>query len=82
MLDEISREDMIRAYQEAGSFRRGGILLGMEKLSHPVPSKTFKKLWWEKVNVDPQDLKPMPKARSIAVVSDTHLGHKRQQLTH
>jgi predicted phosphodiesterase len=57
-------------------------LLGLEKLGHPIPRKTFKKLWWEKVNVDPQDLKPMPKARSIAVVSDTHLGHKRQQLTH
>jgi hypothetical protein len=57
-------------------------LLGLEKFGRPIPRKTFKKLWWEKVNVDPQDLKPVPKARSIAVVSDTHLGHKRQQLTH
>lgn len=57
-------------------------MLGWEKLGHPIPRKTFKTLWWEKVNVDPQDLKPVPKARNIAVVSDTHLGHKRQQLTH
>ncbi|NMC35375.1 MAG: hypothetical protein GYA36_23385 [Veillonellaceae bacterium] len=72
----VSREDLISAYRETGTFKESAKVLGMGR-------GTFSRLWWDKVGIDPSQFKDgPPKIFRIGIVSDTHLGSRFQQLTH